>query len=599
MGGKSNIIITIDLHFKQRSLFMKNELEKLLKSQSNYLVEGEFNKNKVSELARKYDPHLLQILMSNEKISDHFFSKINSKIWVFKLNDFLQFINNKEFLPDSFTAYKTKIGLATKDNRYLSENNDVILNFPYKDCILEGGQTQENSKRQEIFFNEILGAEEINRLLDTKVLTNFKLFNNTGKHNVKSIKENDNLLIKGNNLIALYTLKKRYAGKVNTIYIDPPFNTGNDSFKYNDHFNESTWLTFMKNRLEVAKDFLTDDGNIFIHIDVNEDHVLKVLADSIFGKENFVEEIIWGYGSASGGRAASPKPVNIHDYILHYAKNYHSRKQIKTYTAYSKDYIDQWFKYTDEDGRRYRKRQRGKDANGQPIWNRQYLDESKGVPLTTLWTDIKQIYANPQAYKESNRATSEIEFAFGNSGQKPEKLLQRIIQMSTEKGDIVLDFFAGTGTTMATALKMNRQFIGIEQMNDQIAIEKNRLTDVIKGKKSGISKDIGWTGGGSFIYTELKNDAEDFKNKVYKAQSSKNILGLFKLARKSSFLSYRVNPKMLKEKEFSRLSLAEQKQTILQLIDTNDLYVNYDDIDDLSYGVSENEKKLNKEFYGE
>ena len=578
---------------------MKNELEELLKSQSNYLVEGEFNKNKVSELARKYDPHLLQILMSNEKISDLFFSKINSKIWVFKLNDFLQFINNKEFLPDSFTAYKTKIGLATKDNRYLSENNDVILNFPYKDCILEGGQTQENSKRQEIFFNEILGAEEINRLLDTKVLTNFKLFNNTGKHNVKSIKENDNLLIKGNNLIALYTLKKRYAGKVNTIYIDPPFNTGNDSFKYNDHFNESTWLTFMKNRLEVAKDFLTDDGNIFIHIDVNEDHVLKVLADSIFGKENFVEEIIWGYGSASGGRAASPKPVNIHDYILHYAKNYHSRKQIKTYTAYSKDYIDQWFKYTDEDGRRYRKRQRGKDANGQPIWNRQYLDESKGVPLTTLWTDIKQIYANPQAYKESNRATSEIEFAFGNSGQKPEKLLQRIIQMSTEKGDIILDFFAGTGTTMATALKMNRQFIGIEQMNDQIAIEKNRLTDVIKGKKSGISKDIGWTGGGSFIYTELKNDAEDFKNKVYKAQSSKNILELFKLARKSSFLSYRVNPKILKEKEFSRLSLAEQKQTILQLIDTNDLYVNYDDIDDLSYGVSENEKKLNKEFYGE
>ena len=153
---------------------MKQELERLLSQKEEFLVEGALNKNKLAELARQYDSMLLNLLMSEPTISNHFFSILKEGILVFKKDTFLQFLNNKEFLPDSFTTYKTKIGLATSDNRYLSENNEVVLNFPYKDCVLEGGQIKNDAKRQEIFFNETLAPTEINRLLDDKVLTNFK-----------------------------------------------------------------------------------------------------------------------------------------------------------------------------------------------------------------------------------------------------------------------------------------------------------------------------------------------------------------------------------------------------------------------------------------
>lgn len=240
---------------------MKQELENLLSKHEDFLVEGQLNKNKLLELARQYHPELLNLLMSDKKFSKHFFSKLQEGVLVFKKDTFLQFLNNKEFLPDSFTAYKTRIGLATAD-KYLSESSDVVLNFPYKDCILEGGQTKEDAKRQEIFFNEILAPNEINRLLDDKVLTNFKRYDKDGEHEVGELKDTDNLVIKGNNLIALHSLKKRFAGKVKLIYIDPPYNTGSDSFGYNDSFNRSTWLTFMKNRLSVAKDLLGNNGVI-------------------------------------------------------------------------------------------------------------------------------------------------------------------------------------------------------------------------------------------------------------------------------------------------------------------------------------------------
>ena len=325
----------------------------------------------------------------------------------------------KAYWEDSYTKYSNKIGL-TAGGKFIDESADVVFDFPFKDTVLKAGMSKEDLENKddadEPFLNEVIAKPEIDELFEPKVLVNAKRYDEYGVHEATNFNDQDNLVIKGNNLIALYSLKRRYAGRVNLIYLDPPFNTGSDSFKYNDRFNESAWLTFMKNRLEVAKDLLTETGNIFIHIDINENHKLKVLADNIFGKSNFVEEIIWSYGSASGGRAAGAKPVNIHDYILHYAKNYPVRKQNKSYTPYSKEYINNWFKYKDEDGRVYQRRQRGKDEQGNPIWHKQYLDESNGVPLTTVWTDIKQVYANPQAYKEANRSSSEIEFDFGNSG---------------------------------------------------------------------------------------------------------------------------------------------------------------------------------------
>src|SRR3989339_849325 len=300
---------------------MKNIFEQLtdLLKKDERLVsqDGILLKNQTQELARKNDPVLIKLLLSDKAIKQHFFFEVE-KTLIFDKEKFVRFISNKQFLPDSYTAFKNKIGLTSGDE-YVSENKEVVLAWPYKDCVLEGGMTKEDQKRDEIFYNETLAPDDINRLLDTKVFTNFKRIDKNGEHKLDGFKRDekgtikDNLIIKGNNLLALASLKKEFAGKVKLIYIDPPFNTGGDSFNYNDRFNHSSWLVFMKNRLELAKQLLTDDGNIFIHIDINESHYLKVLCDDVFSRENFVEEITWAYGSPSGGRAAGAKPVNIHD----------------------------------------------------------------------------------------------------------------------------------------------------------------------------------------------------------------------------------------------------------------------------------------------
>lgn len=618
---------------------MKAELSKLLMNVEEFVVNGTLNKNKLSELARKYDAKLLNLLMKEENVKNHFFTALEDGVLLFKKDVFLQFLNNKEFLPDSYTAYKTKIGLGTDNGDYISENNDVVLNFPYKDCILEGGQTKEDTKRQEVFFNKTLAPNEINRLLDNKVLTNFKRYDKDGEHEVDSIEDTDNLIIKGNNLIALHSLKKRYSGKVKLIYIDPPYNTGKDSFNYNDHFNHSTWLTFIKNRLEVAWELLSDDGTIWISIDDYESHYLKVLADSIFGRENFLNEVIWQRAYA---------PVNLkktfsrsHDSILVYAKNNSTEKELNKlprdeeansrYKNPDNDSRGVWkndnfsvgpavkkniYEITTPSGRKvfppegrswllsqerfneFVKDNRiwfGKDGNNVPSVKRFLSEVKDGVVAQTLWT-YKEVGHNQDAKKEVKNLFNG-QAAFGTP--KPEKLIQRIIQLGSEEGDIILDFFMGSGTTQAVAHKMNRQYIGIEQMDYIETVSVERLKKVITGEQGGISKDVEWQGGGSFVYCELKNDAQDFLNKVHNASNSEQLIELLEQAKNSSFLSYRVDIKKLHREEFAKLSLFEQKQSLVELIDQNNLYVNYSDIDDVDNNVSDKEKELNRQFYEE
>lgn len=213
----------------------------------------------------------------------------------FDKNKFVWVLESKELLSDSFTMYKNKIGLVDSKNNLISQKQDVSLVLPYKDCILEGGQIKEDQKRDEIFYNETLAPDRVNRLLAPKVLGNDKRYTKDGIEENIEFKENDNLIIKGNNLIALSSLLERFEGKVQLIYIDPPFNTGKDTFKYNDKFNRSTWLTFMKSRLEIARRLLTNNGAIFVHIDYNESHYLKILMDEVFGESNFINEIVWCY----------------------------------------------------------------------------------------------------------------------------------------------------------------------------------------------------------------------------------------------------------------------------------------------------------------
>ncbi|SEH06266.1 site-specific DNA-methyltransferase [Candidatus Venteria ishoeyi] len=194
---------------------MQNLLEELkatLQSDERLIIDGQLAKNKVVELALAMDEGLIALLLGNESIKRHFFKEV-SGVLVFDKEAFQNFVSNKQFLPDSYTAFKNKIGL-TANSEYLTESKEVVLTWPYKDCVLEGGQTKEDQKRKEIFWNETLAPDEIDRLLAPKALTNFKKYDKDGEHEVENISFDDNLIIKGNNLLALHSLKKKYAGKV-------------------------------------------------------------------------------------------------------------------------------------------------------------------------------------------------------------------------------------------------------------------------------------------------------------------------------------------------------------------------------------------------
>lgn len=578
-------------------------LENQIKKEPNYVSDnGEVKKWVVLSKAQNLDEELIELLLQDPDLKENFFIKVKD-VMVFKQSLFIQFLEQKNYLNDSYTQFKNKVGL-TIGNQYLKQRNEVSLVWPFKDCVLEGGQSREEDKREEIFFNETLAQDEITELFDPKVLTNAKRIDQNGENNFDKFNRNengtitDNLIIKGNNLLALHSLKKEFAGKVKLIYIDPPFNTGNDTFKYNDRFNHSSWLTFMRNRLNIAKEILSNDGNILIHIDINEIHYLKILCDEIFGRENFVEELIWAYGSPSGGRASGAKPVNIHDTILHYSKNYSQRKQNKIYIDYSDKYVKDWFKYKDKNGRLYQKRMRGKDDNGNSLWEKQYLDESKGVPLSTVWTDIKQVYADPRAYKMNQANHTELLKSF-SGGQKPEELLKRIIEMTTDENDIVLDFHLGTGTTVATAHKMNRQYIGIEQMDYIKEFTFERLFDIVNGSQTGISKSVNWQGGGSFVYLELKKYNQTFIEKIEAAEDTAELLQIWEEMKSRSFLNYNVDLKKQEQHldDFKVLSLKEQKQHLCELLDKNQLYVNLSSLNDENFKCTEEEKIVTQDFY--
>jgi len=311
-------------------------LEQQLKKEPNFVTDnGELKKWVVINKAQNFDEELIGLLLDNADLKDKFFVNVKD-VMVFNQNLFVQFLEQKNYLNDSYTQYKNKVGL-TIDGKYLKQRNEVALVWPFKDCFLEGGQSREEDKREEIFFNEILAQDEITQLLEPKVLTNVKRIDKEGEHLFDGFKRDaelnckrglpedtitDNLIIKGNNLLALHTLKEEFAGKVKLIYIDPPFNTGNDSFQYNDSFNHSTWLTFMRNRLEVAKILLKSSGLLFINIDDIEEAYLKVLCDEIYGRENFINIIAVKSSTSSGTKTAHKDKTIIKqkDLILVYKK---------------------------------------------------------------------------------------------------------------------------------------------------------------------------------------------------------------------------------------------------------------------------------------
>ncbi|MBZ7965834.1 site-specific DNA-methyltransferase [Campylobacter molothri] len=555
----------------------------------------------VRNLAQNYDEKLFNYLLEESKYKEEFknrFFIFNKKALIFKINEFLIFLDLKN-LSGSFTSYANKIGLANKTKSFLKTNNEVVLNFAFKDGVIKGGQSKDDEIQNEIFFNEILARDEIDVLFAQKVLQNFELIGES-KNLQEYLKDNPNLLIKGNNLLALHSLKKLYANKVKLIYIDPPYNTGSDSFNYNDKFNHSTWLTFMKNRLEIAREFLSDDGVIFVQCDDNEQAYLKVLMDEIFGRENFVRQIIWRIGWVSGFKSTATI-VRNHDTILIYSKKRDVLKLKKIYL--SRDNYQE--RFNDESIKAIKNKLEQYQLNKQVI--NDFIDYLLKVglpeqyPLESTWNcsiydKLNSIAIVSFSGEKISKLLNTNEFY----GQKSEALLQRIIEISTNENDIVMDFFAGSGTTLAVAHKMKRKWIGIEQMDYIKDITKERLKKVVEGEQGGISKAVQWQGGGSFIYAELMPLNAIYKEKINNAKNNNELEKFYDELKTKAFLDYRVDIQdILKDKDFKELSLEDKKQILNLALDSNMDYVLYGDIKDKDYNISKETIKLNEIFYGD
>ena len=551
--------------------FYKSVIDVLKQDPRFFTENGELLRNAVYEAAMKMDSNLIKLLYENEVTKNRFFTVVNG-IAVFDKVGFGWVINNREFLPDSFTRYKNKIGLINNNGEFLSSSDNIVLSFPYKDCVLEGGQTKEDQKRDEIFYNETLAPDEVDRLLYPKVFTNAKRYTQNGiKENV-IFDENDNLIIKGNNLLTIASLLKKYEGKIKLIYIDPPYNTGSDTFGYNDKFNRSSWLTFMKNRLEIAKKLLSEDGAIYVQLDYHQAHYAKILMDEIFGEENFQREIIWRIGWLSGYKTIEKNWIRNHDTILFYSKNNNS-------LSFNKYYIpcEEFKDIAKSNAERY---------PIEDVWNGNEYDDLNSIAIVSFAGETVSKLLNPD---------DEVK------GQKSEKLIERIIKAHTDENDIVLDFFGGTGTTAAVAHKMKRRYILCEQLDKHVDIILRRMKKVIAGEQSGISKRNNWHGGGSFVYCELAQLNDKYLEAITKAENDEQLKSVWLEIAKNGFISSYVSPQEIDPNadDFKSLSFDDKKRLFLALLDKNMLYVNYCDIDDETYDISEADKAFTNSFYKE
>lgn len=352
----------------------------------------------------------------------------------------------------------------------------------------------------------------------------------------------DNWLIQGDNLEALKALLPFYAGRVKCIFIDPPYNTKSAFEHYDDNLEHSQWLSMMYPRLELLRDLLAEDGSIWVTIDDNEGHYLKVLMDEVFGRRNFVTNVVWrkNYSPKSSARQFSED----HDHLLVYARNGatwvpkpmpRSEKQDKAYKNPDNDPRGPWktsdlsarnpyslgiYEVTCPSGRiiegppkgRYWSISKdklleldadnriwwGKDKNAIPQLKRFLTDVKQGVVPQTLWP-----------YEEvghTQEAKKEVVVLFGDDvfgTPKPERLLKRVVEIATNPGDLVLDSFLGSGTTAAVAHKMGRRWIGIEMGAHAETHCLPRLQKVLEGEQGGISQAVGWAGGGGFRYLRL------------------------------------------------------------------------------------------------
>ncbi|EJB13210.1 methylase [Helicobacter pylori CPY1313] len=599
---------------------LKNPLKTLLDALIN-----RFTKERLETLILTADEKLLTFMLEDKNANDYknaFFKTIAHSL-VFNQKALLECLTKE--LENSFTRFENKIGLYSQ-GRPIKSSELVVLNFPFKDNVLLGNAKDNSTKSNELFYHEVLHKKEIDTLLYKKALCRFEM------HGVGDLEsalkdKNTNYLIKGNNLIALHSLKKKFAKQVKCIYIDPPYNTGNDSFNYNDNFNHSSWLVFMKNRLEIAREFLSDDGVIFVQCDDNEQAYLKVLMDEIFLRENFVGCISWKqFHSVKNDAANFSKNI---EYILCYCKNF--SKNLISNEPFDKSNLYKlkdkngfykldpvWAKsgnnfspYTFLNGKTWSPPSgtfwrysidtlKDMEQNNRIVFNgknpmaKRYLSEvAEGRKSSTFWDGSEVGY--------NLNGDSEIKQLFnGNkvfNNPKPEALISRILEVSTNENDLVLDFFDGSGTTCAVAHKMKRRYIGIEQMDYIETITKERLKKVIEGEQGGISKKCDFKGGGSFVYAELKEVNLEVKKQILNAKSKSECLKIFDDLNGRFLKCADCKIEGIHSEEFQNLDLNEQKRIYCALLDSNEDYLNLGDMDEDAWGIDGITKKYNEIFY--
>ena len=565
-----------------------------------------------------------------------------------------------------YTRYPNKIGLfSTSKGSFIKNDNDVVLSFPFKDAVLEAGMSKEDVGRDERFLHQTLDSKDIDTLEEPKVLTDFRFIDKDGEKaltadsDIQFFDEDENLkqnlLIKGNNLLALYTLRERLAGKVKLIYIDPPYyfdeKKPSDAFRYNSNFKLSSWLTFIKNRLEIAKELLADNGVILVNISEDGNAYLKILMTEIFDKKNFVETFIWkntdnpdslsnksrasveyiiaferimdrslAYVGKQTENGDAPllnsgnkyKPLvfpagsihfNIPDGEIKQSKpdrveilnNFNIKNSVNQQEVslagefkWSQDTLNNEIEYgtyfivkSDKFSVRFQ-RAEGKSMAPEKFIDDIYLSKTIGVGTN----------------EDASSHLKKLGINFSNA--KPESLIAFFIRAVTEDGDLILDFFSGSGTTQAAAHKMNRRWIGVEQMDYIENVAKKRLIKVIEGEQGGVSKSVNWQGGGSFVYFELKKYNQEYIDAILEAKSIKELEDLYVDMRNNAFLKFWFDrAEFEKDENFRNKDLNGRKQALADILDENQLYLNYADMNDTRHAVSIDEKALTNKFYGE
>lgn len=655
--------------------------EVLLQFGDKYFIDGIVHKSKVIQDLDEYDVALIEAFIGNETVKSNFTINLAGNI-IIQTNKLLELFEADEYWQDSYTKYSKKIGL-TAGGKFIDESTDIVLDFPYKDTVLKASMSKEDTDKDDLrpdepFLNEVIAKKEIDVLLDKKILVNAKKYDENGEHEIDSFNEDDNLIIKGNNLLALHTLKEKYAGKVKLIYIDPPYffhaTKSEDTFLYNSNFKLSTWLTFMKNRLDIAKELLSDDGAIFVQIGDDGVAELHLIMKEVFHYENFINKITVRTKSPSGFASVNAGVFETAEYILSFAKN----KKLWTYnTQYTASLYDSNYKWIIQNKEEHHSKWKIEDINeivanqhgfgsvrdareklGREIFNDlvgQYaLENSDRVfQSTAIGNDAGQKVVVTREESKLNRGTvfevkregqytvyvyNGREMAFYSKkvreidgvltpsmhltniwsdtpyegiaseggvtlkgGKKPEKLIQRIVEMSTNENDIVLDFFQGSGTTSAISHKLNRKYIGIEQLDYQINdLIIPRLQNVIQSDSTGISKNVNWNGGGSFVYVELMEKNRGFLKSIQNAETQTELHDVFTFLLEEAEIDFRVDLEAVKD-TLNELSFTEQKKTLIKIIDKNQLYYNYSEIDDENVRdlISDSDYAFNKNFYDE